>query len=198
MFALLLLLQLSTAATKTPADDFDIVRPLSEASLPADMFGTDWKRPDSLIIDDFKKLHELSPAHREVVKQLNLKDKLEAQGAVGVADYTLTRIRPPLNTVTVQVFLFADPAKCEKWWQEKCQYKGWEKDYKKVEDAPYLAFDTINPKYPNANKRLIKSKKACIVALQLGDDDKHLKAAERIIAQLTKRQDSNSKSKSKD
>ncbi len=151
------------------------------------MFGEGWKKPDSLIVDDWNKLDDLSAVHREVIGELNLKSQLEPHGIVGVADYTFVRTQPPLNTVTVTAFLFADSAKCDEWWKKKCQYKGWEKDFKKVESERYQALDAINTEFPNSKKRLIKFDRLWISALHLGDDDKHLKAAEHIIAQLTRR-----------
>ncbi len=187
MFLLLLLLELGKA------NEFDVtalsaplrvVQQLSEASLPVTMFGSGWKKPDSLIVDDWGKLSDLSTVHREVVDELNLKAQLEPFGIVGVADYTLVRTTAPFNTVTVNVFLFANPAKCDEWWEKKCQYEGWGKDFEVVKSDHYQALDVINAKY--TKKRLIKFDRLFLSTLQLGNDDKHLKAAEHIIGELTR------------
>jgi len=191
MIILLVLLQLGAANetnANAPSIPLQVVRPLSEASLPANMFGKRWKKPDSIIVDDWSKLDELSPVHRKVVGELNLKPQLEPHGIVGVADYTLVRTEWPLNTVTVNAFLFTDSAKCDKWWEMKCQYKGWEKDFKKVVGEPYQALDAVDTTYPKSNKRLIKFDNSWVSAHQLGDDDKHVKAAEHVISQLTRRE----------
>jgi hypothetical protein len=183
---LLLLLQVVTGGESienSKTIPLQIIRPLSQASLPPSLFGEGWERSKGIVADDLDKLADLPEAALNIMNQL--KPELTRLGVVGVADYSVVRTKWPLNTVTVRVFVFSDIEKCDESWQKKYQFDGWQKHYKVVDNNRYAALDSLQKKFPHANKRVLKFDRVWITTHQLGDGNEHLKAAEHIIEQLT-------------
>jgi hypothetical protein len=186
MMILLLLLQLGNSGKpieSAQAASLRIVRPLSAASLPPSFFGDDWEARKGIIADDLERLTELPGTPKNMLNQL--KAELGRQGIVGVADYSVVKTKPPLNTITVRVFVFSDEQKCDEWWQKKYRFDGWQKHYQVVKDDRYTALDSLKKKYPYTNKRILKFDKVWITTHQLGEGNAHVNAADHIIEQLT-------------
>lgn len=169
-------------------DDFWQVRvekKLTAVDLPASVLGEGWKSSSGLKVDDFEKLEKLGKTEREAAEQL--KKQLGETGIRSAADYTLTRSKFPLNTVTVRVFLFESGDQCRDWWTKKYQGKDWEKHYKLVstegqESVRFVAADSLQ-----GNKRAMAFGNVWITAHQLGDGDEHVKALDHIVEQLRKK-----------
>jgi hypothetical protein len=115
-----IVLQVSTEVTppNRPAESqLRIVNKLSQVTLPPKVLGDGWTHVDGLVIDDFKSKVNRPKPIQEMVDQLRV--QMEPLGIVGVADYSLAKTNVPLDTVTVRVFIFADPKKCQSWWRTK-------------------------------------------------------------------------------
>jgi hypothetical protein len=172
----------ATPSAAAPGNDLVervITSPLRDIELPADLFGPGWRRLGTVRIDDFNKLDELGEAEREQAKLL--KPQLVPQGIRGAADYSFGRTEPPLDSVTVKVYLFKDAETCRSLWNKKYRYDGWEKSYRTAESKYGTAVDSLQ-----VNKRAVLFGNVWITAEQLRPGELHYKAAEYVIEKLTK------------
>lgn len=159
-----------------------VEKKLSEVELPPSVMGAGWKSSPGLKVDDFEKLDQLRKPEREAAEQL--KGQLAELGVRSVADYTLTKSKFPLNTVTVRVFVFRSGDQCRDWWTKKYRGKDWEKHYKLVLPDERDSVQSVVVDSLQGSKRAMAFGNVWITAHQLGDGDEHLKALSHIVEQL--------------
>lgn len=182
LLALVLSATFSLAADDPPAPHVwepVITKKLAEIELPPSVLGEGWKPSAGIRVDDLDNVDPatLPEPERQVVPQL--KAQLSPLGIHSVADYSLVQAAPPLNSVTVRVFLFRNPDQCRTWWEQKYRYAGWEKHYKPVPSDQAVALDSLQ-----TNKRVVAYGNVWITAHQLGAGDEHITALRHIIDAL--------------
>jgi hypothetical protein len=184
---LLLLLQVLTdenSLSTKPDARYRFVKRFSEVSLPATVIGSGWEKSDGLVVDDFRDLDKLPPDQQAIAKQL--RQQLGRVGVIGAADYSLVKTKPPIDTITVRIFVFTDARRCDEWWKTKYQAAGHEKVYKTVKDERFdAAVDTSDKGSPSTNKRIMKVGAYLVTTHHLQNGDEHLRAAEHIFKQLS-------------
>ena len=149
----------------------------SSLTFPPEFLGKNWKRSkNALVLDDWSHLSTLPKEKQKALKAIM--PSYKKLGVIGLGDFTWTRSKPTLNTVTIKVFKFENEKKCLAWINKKYQHKGWEKFYKK-RNLRYPAFDSTQ-----INKTIIAQGKYWITAHQIGKTKEHIKALNHVISQL--------------
>jgi hypothetical protein len=152
----------------------------SAIALPVDLLGPGWKAGGGVAIDDLESLDGLEEPVRQVARLL--KERLSPLGVRAVGDHTLVRTEPPLNSVTVRLFLFQNGAQCRAWWQERYQYPGWEEQYRSVESEEFLVLESRE-----MPRRIVVFGNAALTAHQIGEGDAHVKAIDHVIHVILKK-----------
>jgi hypothetical protein len=164
------------AAQSETWDDLHLAK-ISEVTLLPNSLEGKWKTSDGFRIDDLSNTKGRSAAERDIIDALN---QSGAKGLKSVGDFTLVANGFPINTVTVRVFIFEEPAQCKAWWQKKYEGDDWEKQYQKLDYPNVVSVRSLqSPKIALAFGRV------AITSHQIQKGDIHIEAANVVLEQLT-------------
>lgn len=137
---------------------------LSAIKIPAENIGKKWSGPAGIVIDNFD-----SPPEEAKEIAITIKKQVEPFGVIGTADFTYQKKDDPSHQVTIRIFVFKTSGQCQEWMKTKCQFDGWEKKYRKVENPDYICFDSLEIK-----KRIVALDNFWITAGTIANSDDYL------------------------
>ncbi|MEM0965193.1 MAG: hypothetical protein AAGJ81_03450 [Verrucomicrobiota bacterium] len=152
---------------------------LSEIVVKEDTLGPEWKRIDGLVIPFFKDLSGLDEESRN--QALLLRDRFLSKGVNGVADFSFSKRKFPLDTATCRIFVFASPGHARKWWEQKYEFPGWEEKYEKHPHPNGFYLDSKSESNP---KRIMLLSNLMISSHHIQPGDEHLALLKAILEEL--------------